>query len=76
MNGPSIRIIYQFVCVGCEKEEMVRCPYNPMQEIPTLTQSVPEGWSMIHFGDNIQTPVAMCNPCSDGADRKTDPRLN
>lgn len=60
---PRIRTLYQFICRDCGKESVTRFPYNPMTDTPDLVQSVPEGWMLVHDGNNPQTPVAVCPDC-------------
>lgn len=58
--GPSVRTIFEFTCVVCGAVESVRWPHNPMQEEPSLVQSVPQGWSLAYRGSEPQSPSAMC----------------
>lgn len=53
----------------------MRWPYNPLQATPGIVESIPHGWNLSYFGDDIQSPAAICNPCCD-PEKKTNPRLN
>lgn len=64
-NSPTIRILYQFICSDCKREEFLRFPFNPLVSAPELMQSVPEGWTLVIDGDNPQTPLAFCG-CTAG----------